>query len=513
MRKRDPSDTNYTNSQKPKRHKVARSTEPNLENCARKSFDTKQQFDQFVASSSHYLIKDMGDTSALKKGFLDYQFAFHKPGTRTDATKAGWGMTPDQNIVPLLFDTTDLVKTKVDLKSIAQTSFGLDEGYMFVAPDRYKYQQVGPGFATEPDRIVKNSWRKNVHVDLREPSGEYQLACLVVVGKRNDPSRHMVITDLSILKAERKKLSANIQTYQQKTRELEAEIKRLRQQIDERCDQIEVFKQCQQSIVQSELNYKGAQLYSVLRTISDLKEDRDEIQQRENKKGVELNSAFRTISDLEEERGQMRERHLRICELMHAVMSTQTGKYDFNHDEKLLIRSALVSVEIKPGQALVFPQFFPHCLTESTTSPELDARALTVYVGIKMSRDDTVLESSQCRLVDLFAKGGQHVYQLDLGKNGFTDAFINQEHSKNILPCIFEQYNIPPICNGKREFSKGGFNKKHPFPTVSQFIQDVLAARKNPESFPGGMTCDHLNIDSILLSRSELKRVMEITRI
>lgn len=420
------------NTTKAKRSKQP--TTPDLDNCAAKPFRDKAHLDEFIASGNYYVV-DIGDTSDLREQFKQHQFAFHNPGSEPFyATKAGWGMSNDQNVAPVLFDSINLLKgCGLDLPGMALKSFSMKHGYAYLAPDRFKYQLVGPGYPTEQSKIVQHAWKKpnSVHVDLRE-DGEDQLACLAVLGRPDDPSRHMVLTDLSRLDAERKELKARLRA---------------------------------------------------ARAANDQQ----------------------SIDRIEREKDEMGRRHMRIYELMHAVKTTQKGKYDFTPDEKLLIKPVLTAVEIKPNRALFFPQFLPHCLTESLTSSTQDARALTIYIGIKMSTDRSVLERSKSRLVDLFATGGQHCYQVSLGKNGFTDKAINEEHLRKILPWMFDFYKIPPIDGGK-----GGFSKNNPFPTVKQFIEDVRRARADPANYPDGMTCDHLDLDNILKSRAELDDLMEI---
>ena len=208
-------------------------------------------------------------------------------------------------------------------------------------------------------------------------------------------------------------------------------------------------------------------------------------------------------------KASMGERHMCIYELLHHVQGSKHGFFaGFTPDEKLLLKSALKAVIIPPGHALLFPQFLPHCLTNSTTSADPNARADTFYLGLKMSKERKVLEGVQQDLIEKFAEGGQHVYQREYGRNGFTDARINAEHREKLLPCIFEQYNIPPV-HGKTG-GRGGISAKNSLPTVAQFVKDVKAARANPEAFAQGMSCPHLDIDRVLIPRDVLQKTMEI---
>jgi hypothetical protein len=197
---------------------------------------------------------------------------------------------------------------------------------------------------------------------------------------------------------------------------------------------------------------------------------------------------------------------MRTYELLHHIQHHRRGFFSqFTPDEKLLIKPILKAVEIKPNQALLFPQFLPHCLTDSTTSQDPNARANSFYIGLKMAEERSVLETVQSRLVDSFEEGGQHPYQRKYGRNGFTDGGINQEHREKLRTCLFKQYDIPEAVGGK-----GGISAAHPLPTLRQFVNDVKAARENPHAWPEGMDCQDLDIDSVLIPRGVLEHAMQI---
>ena len=201
--------------------------------------------------------------------------------------------------------------------------------------------------------------------------------------------------------------------------------------------------------------------------------------------------------------------HMRIYELLHHVQQNRKGYFSkFTKDEKLLLKQVMKAVKIQPGQALLFPQFLPHSLTNCTTSNDPNAKADTFYLGLKMSENLEVLQHVQRLLIEKFSEGGQHVYQQSYGRNGFTDARINAEHREKLLECIFKQYNIPQAYG--KTGGMGGITAKNPLPTVKQFVSDVKAARQNPGMFAPGMTCPHLNVDDVLIPIHVLEKAMEI---
>ena len=416
------------------------STVPNLDNCAQHAFKDGEDVKGFIRTGRFY-IYDLPDTSPIRQAFKSFPFAFHKPEFHAAdkhpvlTTKSGWAMLPDQNAMLPMLEAVEMLKNLgIDFSAIALESFGIKHGYMALATDRWKSQPVGPGFSKD---IVHACWKKanSLHVDIREENEEHQLAFLFNFGEY---SRHMVITDLTLLETERRKLKRKIAL-------------------------------ARAQFLEDVVSEQHVQL-------------------------------------LVQEKVRMGERHMRIYELLNHVQQHRRGCFSgFTTDEKLLIKPILKAIEIRPGQALLFGQFLPHCLTNSTTSTDPDARADTFYIGLKIAEQRNVLEPVMTQLIDMMAEGGQHTYQCGYGRNGFTDKGINEEHQRKLLPCIFAQYNIPPMVGGK-----DGISKNHPLPTVAQFVRDVKAARENPHLFAPGMTCDHLDIDNVLIARNVLEKTMEI---
>lgn len=466
-------------------------TIPVLKNCSGLAFRTPQAL-EILKKTAEYYIVEVHDTDSMLN--TDDVLPFHnqthqKAGDSVKTTGAGFANFADQNghkgltkIGPALLKES--FEKNLDFRKISE-SIGIrpGEGYMCIVPDRFKCQQQGKvpnsGRPKQVSSIIQKSCMKkgSLHCDLREQNGVHQFAILLNVG---GVSRHMVITDLTKLDDERVRFGQCMRVAKQQ------------------CSAPRVDASLQNRSWLHNVDAAGmvfgrlsqAQLLMVSGTCT----------------GVASHVRLQLLSTAQE---AMADRHMRTYELIHYVQQTKTGMFsDFNLDEKLLIKAVLRAVEIPPGSALVFQQACPHGLTASTTSEDPDANSLTFYFGLKMSEDRDLLERVRDGFVDLFASGGQHSYQKRHGRNGLQDARINAEHTQKLLPCLFEQYNIPPIDGGK-----GGISARHLLPTVERFLTDVRAARENPQLFEPGMDCRHLDIDNVLTSRKDLEEAMEIIKI
>ena len=418
-------------SNRPKPAKLKPGQPVDLTKCRNAEFSNAEEVQSFVRRGAHFLFPVGVD--GLSTEFAAHHFALHQVGAQPVlSTKAGWAMLPDQNSTGMMRTAVEAAKQGVDALQIAREGLGMEQGYCFFGPGRWKNQPVGQGTKTRPDAIVDACWAKpsSLHVDLREREDVHNFACLVVAGPY---PRHMVVTDLGILDEERATLVSK-------------------------------------------------------------------------RKAAQVSGDSAAVARLDVAKQAMFERHMAVYGLMRHVEASKAGFYsDFNADERLLMHSVLRAVEIRPGQAFVFPQHLPHCLTDSRTSEDPEARALTFYTSIKFSTCRETLGAVQRELVDLFAEGGQHVYQKKLGKNGFTDAAINEEHIQKIRPCVLRHYGGPPADGGKNGFGAG-----RPFPTLREFVSDVRAARADPQAFPEGMTCEDLDLDRVLLPREAWESAMEI---
>ena len=73
---------------------------------------------------------------------------------------------------------------------------------------------------------------------------------------------------------------------------------------------------------------------------------------------------------------------------------------------------------------------------------------------------------------------------------------------------MWEYYKVTKPIDGKH-----GFTASNPLPTVAQFVEDVKAARANPDAFPAGMESLHLDIDNLLMPRDRLEAAMKLHKI
>ena len=214
-------------------------------------------------------------------------------------------------------------------------------------------------------------------------------------------------------------------------------------------------------------------------------------------------------------------RHDRILQLLHFVQSSSKG-FDskFSDDEKRLMESVLRAVRIEAGEFLLFPQFLPHTLTESTTST-VEQDALTIYLGLKLSESLQVVEKARKQSVDVYHQGRSFVYMRNMGKNALQNAAINARHKKRVLDWVWNKYaNTSKYNQSLATGGSGGAGgfcaASSPMPTMQQFVADVLTARTSPDAYPETQACWHLGTDeevrALVYSEDELFAAMPIFR-
>lgn len=175
-----------------------------------KKNDTLERFKRLNRACIHVTGKIPEETAASALAeFVGYQWPFSRPGTPVIlAQTAGWALQNDHLSLPFVIDSVQLMRsilTPIKVAELARSAFDLENGSYFIAPDRWKYQDVSgsekrrkndnPTDNIVNESVVKKNL-KTIHLDLREGESEHNLAILLNVGPY---SRHIVVTDLGLV--------------------------------------------------------------------------------------------------------------------------------------------------------------------------------------------------------------------------------------------------------------------------------------------------------------------------